>query len=248
MKRPQMTRILTVVILCVVAGWAAMAGPMACVLGPSANAQAPRMSANVKITLLGTGSPAPSAERLGPCTLVEAGNERLLFDAGRGCAIRLAQARVPWRELTKVFLTHMHADHTFSLPDLFVTGWIGGRAVPLEVIGPSGTREMLTSMIHAINADIASRLRSVPTRQAPKYIATDVKPGVVYESLRYVPRKTGSKPERLSSTRLLELEGLGLAGLQSPKCATQPSIRRRAPPWQKTAQCGSSAMSFERRV
>jgi ribonuclease Z len=40
---------------------------------------------------------------------------------------------------------------------------------------------MLTSMIHAVEPDIASRLRSVPTRQAPVYHATEIQPGVVYE-------------------------------------------------------------------
>jgi len=118
---------------------------------------------------------------MGPCTLVEAGSERLLFDAGRGCAIRLAQVRVPWGELTHVFLTHLHADHTFALPDLYDMGWVLGRVDPLDVHGPAGTGEMLTAMIRAIDPDIASRLRSVPTRKPPAYRATEIQPGVVYE-------------------------------------------------------------------
>ena len=119
---------------------------------------------------------------MGPCTLVEAGSERLLFDAGRGCAIRVAQARVPWRELTNVFLTHLHADHTFALSDLFLTGWILGRADPLQVRGPSGTKEMLASMIHGIDVDVAGRLKSgMRLRQPPQYLATAIAPGVVYD-------------------------------------------------------------------
>ena len=154
----------------------------ACVLAPSAIAQGSQTSQSVKVTLLGTGSPTASAERMGPCTLVEAGSERLLFDAGRGCAIRLAQARVPWSEMTNVFLTHLHADHTFALPDLFLTGWILGRSDSLHVRGPSGTKEMLASMIHALDVDIASRLGSgMRARQPPKYVATEVEGGVVYE-------------------------------------------------------------------
>jgi ribonuclease Z len=161
---------------------AVIVGLTACVLGPSAIAQAPQAPASVKVTLLGTGSPTVSAERLGPCTLVEAGSERLLFDAGRGCAIRLAQARVPWSEMTNVFLTHLHADHTFALPDLFLTGWILGRSDSLQVRGPSGTKEMLASMIHALDVDIASRLRSgMRARQPPTYVATEIEPGIVYE-------------------------------------------------------------------
>jgi ribonuclease Z len=164
------------------AGWAAAVGLIAFVLSPSVIAQAAQIRSTVKVTLLGTGSPTLSAERMGPCTLLEAGSERLLFDAGRGCAIRLAQARVPWRELTRVFLTHLHADHTFALSDLFLTGWILGRADPLEVRGPSGTKEMLASTIHGVDVDIASRLKSgMRLRQPPRYVATEIEPGVVYE-------------------------------------------------------------------
>src|ERR1051325_10784845 len=36
-----------------------------------------------RVTLLGTGTPTARLDRLGPATLVEAGNEKLLFDAGR---------------------------------------------------------------------------------------------------------------------------------------------------------------------
>jgi ribonuclease Z len=154
---------------------------VAFVLGVSAGAQTPQAPQTVQVTLLGTGSPTLSAERMGPCTLIEAGSVRLLFDAGRGCAIRLAQARVTWRDLTQVFLTHLHADHTFALPDLHVMGWILGRTDPLDVHGPSGTSEMMTSMIRAVEPDIASRLRSVPTRKPPVYHATEIQPGVVYE-------------------------------------------------------------------
>src|ERR1035437_9185181 len=40
---------------------------------------------DIKVTLLGTGTPQPSMERFGPSILVQAGSESLLFDAGRGC-------------------------------------------------------------------------------------------------------------------------------------------------------------------
>lgn len=35
-------------------------------------------------TLLGTGTPIPRIDRFNPCTLVEAGQKKLLFDCGRG--------------------------------------------------------------------------------------------------------------------------------------------------------------------
>jgi hypothetical protein len=44
----------------------------------AANAQ------QMKVTLLGTGCPSPVMNRFGPSTLVEAGDQKLIFDAGRG--------------------------------------------------------------------------------------------------------------------------------------------------------------------
>jgi ribonuclease Z len=46
-----------------------------------------------RVTLLGTGVPFPYSNRSGPSTLVEAGNQKLLFDVGRGTTVRLRQLR-----------------------------------------------------------------------------------------------------------------------------------------------------------
>ena len=46
----------------------------------------------IAVTLLGTGSPMPSPDRAGPATLISAGDEHSLVDAGRGGLMRLAAA------------------------------------------------------------------------------------------------------------------------------------------------------------
>ena len=74
------------------------------------------------VTLLGTGSPLPITDRFGAATLVEAGQEKLLFDVGRGATIRLTQVGVSIGSLNAVFLTHFHSDHTSEIPDLWLTG------------------------------------------------------------------------------------------------------------------------------
>src|SRR6476659_9412099 len=80
----------------------------------------------IKVTLLGTGSPIPSMNRFGPSILVEAGREKLLFDAGRGALQRLAQAKVRWQDVDGVFFTHLHSDHVVGFPDLWLSGWLVG--------------------------------------------------------------------------------------------------------------------------
>jgi ribonuclease Z len=76
---------------------------------------------NLKVTLLGTGNPRPVMSRFGPSILVEAGKEKLLFDCGRGATQRLYQLKIPFTEVTGLFLTHLHSDHTVGIPDLWLT-------------------------------------------------------------------------------------------------------------------------------
>ena len=133
----------------------------------------------IKVTLLGTGSPAPDVNRFSACILVEVGRRRVLFDAGRGCVVRLQQARVSWPDVTAIFVTHLHSDHVLAIPDILLTGWTSGRAAPLEVRGPEGTREMMTHLVQAYQFDIRTRVANA--RQPPQVDASDISPGEVYE-------------------------------------------------------------------
>ncbi len=88
-----------------------------------------------KVTLLGTGNPRPVMERFGPSILVEAGQEKLLFDCGRGATQRIYQLKVPFAEVNALFLTHLHSDHVVGIPDLWLTGWIYGPEGPPSSLG-----------------------------------------------------------------------------------------------------------------
>jgi len=79
----------------------------------------------VKVYLLGTGGPEITLYRQGYATLIEAGQEKLLFDTGRGVLQRLYESKVEISEVTKIFLTHLHSDHIEGLPNLWMTGWFG---------------------------------------------------------------------------------------------------------------------------
>ena len=101
-----------------------------------------------RVALLGTGTPNPSPERLGPGTLVEARVEKLIFDVGRGVVIRLEQLGIPYAAITGIWLTHLHSDHVSGLPDLWLTGRFGAgrppRETAVDVWGPAGTDWMVT--------------------------------------------------------------------------------------------------------
>ena len=137
----------------------------------------------IRVTLLGTGCPPPVMNRFGPSTLVEAGGQKLLFDAGRGALQRLTQLKVRWQDVNGVFLTHLHSDHIVGFPDLWLTGWliVPGRNVPLQVWGPRGTSKMMSHLKQAYEYDI--RIRLANDRAAPDgvvLLVKDISEGVVY--------------------------------------------------------------------
>jgi len=130
------------------------------------------------------GGPTFNAQRMGISTLVEAGGERLLFDAGRGVTTGMARVATNPIDVTKVFLTHLHSDHVISLPELLVYPWAQGRRAPLEVWGPSGTRSMMQKFQEALAYDIHVR-RDIDEKFPAAGVTakvTDIREGVAYAS------------------------------------------------------------------
>ncbi len=120
------------------------------------------MDPTFRVTLLGSGMPLPDPLRFGPATLVEAGSQRILIDAGRGATMRLFQLGIPIGSIDVLLLTHFHSDHVVGLPDIWLTGWLGGkfgrRTSPMRIIGPEGTVQLAHHLEKAYGADIAIRI------------------------------------------------------------------------------------------
>lgn len=120
------------------------------------------MSTLFRVTLLGTGVPIPRPDRFGPSTLIEAGEQTVLIDAGRGATMRLFELGVPIGRINALLLTHFHSDHTVGIPDLWLTGWLSShfaaRKGPFHVIGPVGTSTMMRHLEAAYAPDIEIRV------------------------------------------------------------------------------------------
>ena len=139
-----------------------------------------------RVTLLGTGSPAPVMRRFGPGVLVQAGGKTLLIDCGRGTTQRLLQAGLRLGQVDALFLTHLHSDHVVGIPDLWLTGWLEAayaqRKGAFVVYGPAGTQSLMDGLARAYQWDIQARIADQGL--SPASIAaqvTEFKEGVVYD-------------------------------------------------------------------
>jgi ribonuclease Z len=131
------------------------------------------------VTFLGTGSTPVSADRFSASILIEAADQKLLFDAGRGAVLRLQQAGLDARSITSLFLTHNHSDHVLSVPDVILTGWLNRRQGPLNVFGPKGTKQMVHHVLEAYKFDINTRLLN--GRMPPEVHVQEITSGIVFD-------------------------------------------------------------------
>ena len=146
------------------------------------------MAGRFRVTLLGTGVPIPHPQRFGPATLIEAGDQTILIDAGRGVTIRLFQLGIPIGRIDALLLTHFHSDHTVGIPDLWLTGWLSSyfaaRRRPFHVVGPTGTRPLMHHLEAAYSRDVEIRIADEKLSREYAAITTHEfdEDGVVYEA------------------------------------------------------------------
>ena len=161
-------------------------------------------SSRTQIVMLGTGTPIPDPDRSGPATAIIVDSVAYLFDAGTGVVRRAAAAgrngvrafasRVPSGQpsprFDRLFLTHLHSDHTLGLADVIFTPWIQGRREPLDIYGPPGTNHLVSGILDANSEDIAERVASSggPSPNGWKSVVHEIAEGVVFQDSRITVR------------------------------------------------------------
>ena len=101
---------------------------------------------SVSVTFLGTGGSVPSKFRNLPSVLVRRGPELFLFDCGEGTQRQFLQARAGINRKMRILISHLHGDHVFGIPGMLHSLSFMGRTRELEIIGPKGIVELVTSV------------------------------------------------------------------------------------------------------
>ena len=145
--------------------------------------------AQTQVVMLGSGNPNADPDRSGPAVAVVVNGTAYLVDAGPGVVRRAALAAradgLPALQVTaisKVFITHLHSDHTLGLPDLILSPWVLGRVAPLRLWGPVGLQAMANDILRAWSKDIAVRTQGLEHANSTgdQVIVHEIKPGVIY--------------------------------------------------------------------
>src|SRR6185369_8981071 len=141
-----------------------------CVAGLAARAPAQPADPDTRVILLGTGTPNPDPDRMGPAVAIVSAGRVYLVDSGPGVVRRAFQAGLRMAQLTRVFVTHLHSDHTAGLPDLIFTPAVTGRLEPFDAFGPPGLHAMTSHILKAFQQDMDIRLHGLEPSVPRAYI------------------------------------------------------------------------------
>lgn len=165
----------------------------------------------MKLTFLGTGAPRPSTKRYGPSILVEAGDHKILVDAGPGMRERLFEAGGfdMISGVDHVLVTHLHFDHTVSIPSVWLSGWLFGRRVPLKIQGPVGIKDMMENIKKAYQWDVDYRVMVGVPIAGTELIIDEVSDGVIFDQggLKITSFQVEHMPINMADGSLLGLRG-----------------------------------------
>jgi len=139
----------------------------------------------LKVIFLGTGSGMPTLKRnVSSIALIFRDRNKIwLFDCGEGTQQQLQKADLKLSHIEKIFITHIHGDHTFGLPGLLASrGLQGGQNVGrMQIFGP----EIIADYLNWIQ-DITKTY--FPYQIEIKTISPDSTQGVIYEEENFLVR------------------------------------------------------------
>ena len=148
----------------------------------------------MKITILGTGTPAPSLKRACSGYMIEIGDDLIIMDHGPDSHRRLLESGKRATDVTHVFFTHLHYDHCMDYARLVLQHWdmSAGKLPELQVYGPSPLIRMTQSLFgdegvygpdlaarvgHRLSLDIYELRGGVLPRRKPAPEVHEIKPG-----------------------------------------------------------------------
>jgi ribonuclease BN (tRNA processing enzyme) len=143
------------------------------------------------VVLLGTqGGPNFNTERAESANAVVVDGTPYIVDLGEGALAAMRRAGIVFRNVGRVFLTHLHDDHSADVTSFLSHQWSDGRITPTVVAGPFGTARLVSAALEATEANATIRLIDEARKTKPADIfrgedlAATPEPAQVYRDER----------------------------------------------------------------
>jgi len=139
----------------------------------------------LKVTVLGSGNFLPDTLRRCSSHLFQTKNENIIFDFGRGAIDALIRKGIHLRQISKIFISHVHSDHLAELGSFL--GWLSldpqlkNTEYNVIIYGPKGIKKSVNHLLKAFDVyyslkkEYASRLKIIELRNREFVKVRDLK-------------------------------------------------------------------------
>ena len=112
------------------------------------------------VALLGTkgGPMIRPGSTMPTSSLLSLAGQRVVVDCGLGVTRGLCDQGMSLKELTHIFITHLHSDHYLELGPLLHTAWCAGLRTPVQIWGPDGLTAYWQGFLASMQFDIDTRI------------------------------------------------------------------------------------------
>ncbi len=112
------------------------------------------------VALLGTkGGPAiRPGSSMPTSSLYVLSGKHIVVDCGLGVTKGLVDQGMQLKDLSLIFISHLHSDHYLELGPLLHTAWTAGLKTPVNVYGPPGLDKYWAGFLESMRADIELRI------------------------------------------------------------------------------------------
>jgi len=137
---------------------------------------------STQVVMLGTGTPNCEPDRAGAAVAVVVDKIPYIIDCGAGIVRQAAAAGIPINQLNRLFITHLHSDHTIGYPDIILSPAVLGRQNALQSFGPPGLQSMTNHLLTAYQEDIHERCDGLEhgNRNAYQVKVHEIETGEIY--------------------------------------------------------------------
>ena len=98
----------------------------------------------VEIRFVGSGDAFGSGGRFQTCIAIRTPEDLFLIDCGASSLVAMRQQQLRPRDVSKIFITHLHGDHFGGVPFFLLDAQFASkREAPLTIAGPPGLVERL---------------------------------------------------------------------------------------------------------
>jgi len=143
----------------------------------------------VKITILGSGTSVPSLKRNSSGVLVQNEGTNSLVDCGYGTLHQLLRLGLTYKDIDRIYFTHIHPDHMVDLiPLLFAVRYpLDPRKKTLELIGGPGFEEFFDGLLKAYRGWLTPKTYDIKISEQDEETRA-------YDGLRVTTRKVKHLP------------------------------------------------------